>query len=33
MPAHGLSLEEVVYPGDADVAARALVTRARRTGS
>ncbi|GAA5026561.1 tRNA pseudouridine(38-40) synthase TruA [Terrabacter aeriphilus] len=31
MPAQGLSLEEVVYPDDADVAARSLVTRARRT--
>jgi len=30
MPPHGLSLEEVVYPDDADLAARALMTRARR---
>ncbi|GGM92873.1 tRNA pseudouridine synthase A [Terrabacter tumescens] len=30
MPPHGLSLEEVVYPADADLAARAVVTRARR---
>jgi tRNA pseudouridine38-40 synthase len=30
MPPHGLSLEEVVYPGDADLAARAAMTRARR---
>ena len=30
MPPHGLSLEEVVYPGEADLAARASVTRARR---
>ncbi len=36
MPAHGLSLEEVVYPPDADLAARAEAARARRdepTGS
>ncbi|WP_068403122.1 pseudouridine synthase, partial [Kribbia dieselivorans] len=31
MPAHGLSLEEVTYPGDADLAARAVEARARRT--
>lgn len=30
MPAHGLSLEEVVYPPDADLAARADAARARR---
>jgi tRNA pseudouridine38-40 synthase len=30
MPAHGLSLEEVVYPADEALAARALMTRARR---
>ncbi|KRF40383.1 tRNA pseudouridine(38-40) synthase TruA [Terrabacter sp. Soil810] len=30
MPPHGLSLEEVVYPAEADLAARAVVTRARR---
>lgn len=30
MPPHGLSLEEVVYPADAELAQRALVTRARR---
>lgn len=30
MPPHGLSLEEVVYPADADLAARAVMTRARR---
>ena len=30
MPAHGLSLEEVSYPPDADLAARALEARARR---
>jgi tRNA pseudouridine38-40 synthase len=30
MPPHGLSLEEVVYPDDADLAARAVMTRARR---
>jgi tRNA pseudouridine38-40 synthase len=30
MPAHGLSLEEVVYPADADLAARSTTTRARR---
>lgn len=29
-PAHGLTLEEVTYPPDADLAARAAVTRARR---
>jgi len=29
-PPHGLTLEEVVYPPDAEVAARAAVTRARR---
>lgn len=31
MPAHGLSLEEVVYPDDADLAARADEARATRT--
>ncbi len=31
MPPHGLSLEEVVYPGDAELAARAVVTKARRS--
>ncbi|GAB2755512.1 tRNA pseudouridine(38-40) synthase TruA [Terrabacter koreensis] len=30
MPAHGLSLEEVVYPADEDLAARSSMTRARR---
>jgi tRNA pseudouridine38-40 synthase len=30
MPAHGLSLEEVTYPPDAELAARAGVTRATR---
>ncbi|MDN5851570.1 MAG: tRNA pseudouridine(38-40) synthase TruA [Actinomycetia bacterium] len=30
MPAHGLTLEEVVYPDDADLAARAVETRRRR---
>lgn len=30
MPAHGLSLEEIVYPADADLTARAEQTRARR---
>jgi tRNA pseudouridine38-40 synthase len=30
MPPHGLSLEEVVYPDDAELAERAVVTRARR---
>lgn len=29
--AHGLTLEEVAYPADADLAARAALTRARRT--
>ena len=29
-PAHGLSLTEVGYPADADLAARALITRNRR---
>jgi tRNA pseudouridine38-40 synthase len=29
-PAHGLTLEEVVYPPDAELAGRAEVTRARR---
>jgi len=29
-PAHGLTLESVAYPPDADLAARAVVTRARR---
>ena len=30
MPAHGLSLEEVVYPADGDLAARAAQARATR---
>ncbi|MEW1955702.1 tRNA pseudouridine(38-40) synthase TruA [Terrabacter sp. NPDC080008] len=30
MPPHGLSLEEVVYPDDAELANRAVMTRARR---
>lgn len=30
MPAHGLCLEEIVYPDDDQVAARALLARARR---
>ncbi len=30
VPPHGLTLEEVAYPPDADLAARAAVTRARR---
>ena len=30
MPAQGLSLEEISYPADADLAARAELTRARR---
>jgi tRNA pseudouridine38-40 synthase len=30
MPAHGLCLEEVVYPEDADLAARAEQARATR---
>lgn len=30
MPAHGLSLEEIVYPPDAELAGRAEQTRARR---
>jgi len=30
MPAHGLSLEEIVYPPDAELAERAERTRARR---
>ena len=30
MPAHGLSLEEVTYPADSDLAARAEESRARR---
>lgn len=30
MPAHGLSLEEISYPADEDLAARAAQTRARR---
>lgn len=33
MPAHGLSLEEITYPADADLAARAELTRARRDGA
>ncbi|MGJ0202855.1 tRNA pseudouridine(38-40) synthase TruA [Leucobacter sp. gxy201] len=32
MPAHGLSLEEIAYPADEDLAARAEQTRARRDG-
>lgn len=32
MPAHGLSLEEIAYPNDADLAARTERTRARREG-
>jgi tRNA pseudouridine38-40 synthase len=31
MPPHGLSLEEVVYPADAELAARAEEARAVRT--
>lgn len=31
MPAHGLSLEEVTYPADADLAARAVEARSTRT--
>ncbi len=31
-PARGLTLEEVVYPADADLAARAKQTKARRSG-
>ncbi|MGL5865548.1 MAG: tRNA pseudouridine synthase A [Dermatophilaceae bacterium] len=31
MPAHGLSLEEVVYPPDTELAARAVQARATRT--
>jgi tRNA pseudouridine38-40 synthase len=30
-PAHGLTLEEVIYPPDAELSARATATRARRT--
>ena len=30
MPAHGLSLEEIVYPPDDELALRAEMTRARR---
>ncbi len=30
MPAHGLSLEEVIYPADGDLAARAVEARTRR---
>jgi tRNA pseudouridine38-40 synthase len=30
MPAHGLSLEEISYPADSDLAARAALTRAKR---
>ncbi len=33
MPAHGLTLEEVVYPADADLAARAAQARRRRDES
>jgi hypothetical protein len=33
MPAHGLSLEEVVYPPDDELAARAVASRARRDTS
>ena len=29
-PAHGLTLEEVAYPADAELAARVEITRARR---
>ncbi len=32
-PAHGLTLEEVVYPPDDELAARAVQTRARRTSA
>lgn len=31
MPAHGLSLEEIVYPSDTELATRAEQTRARRS--
>ena len=31
VPAHGLTLEEVAYPADDELAARAVQTRARRT--
>jgi tRNA pseudouridine38-40 synthase len=31
MPAHGLSLEEIVYPPDDQLAARAEQTRAKRS--
>jgi len=31
MPPHGLSLEEVAYPDDAGLAARATESRVRRT--
>jgi len=31
MPAHGLSLEEVTYPGDADLGSRSKEARAIRT--
>jgi tRNA pseudouridine38-40 synthase len=31
MPAHGLSLEEVAYPGEGELALRARETRARRS--
>lgn len=31
-PAHGLTLEEVAYPGDTDLAERAVLTRRRRDG-
>jgi tRNA pseudouridine38-40 synthase len=33
MPAHGLTLEEVGYPAEAELAARARVTRATRSAS
>ncbi|MEO9150989.1 MAG: tRNA pseudouridine synthase A, partial [Lapillicoccus sp.] len=32
MPPHGLSLEQVTYPSDQELAARALVARTRRDG-
>jgi tRNA pseudouridine38-40 synthase len=32
MPPHGLSLEEVVYPPDEQLAERAVAARARREG-
>jgi tRNA pseudouridine38-40 synthase len=33
LPAHGLVLEEVVYPADADLAERAAASRRRRDAS